>query len=509
MNQRTIDKTVMVLGDGETAVRLSKALNASGVDSYLLWAGSTPPQAIPEGIAVEISARLIALQGQVGDFTATVLTADKVARKQVGSLMVAFESRAEAVFDVACAPMHERVTTISDVEDAIKGERQIPKEVRTVVFLDRLDGASTPASSERQFNTILSFLDRGIKCYAMGCQMKVAGRNLELLYGRARDGGCVFFKSDFLSISFTQGRPLIRFEDLILHEEKEICADMVILAEDFIPGDSLPELREILGVETDKAGFMQADNVLRLPLQTNRRGVFAVGPSRSPVTRWDLDQEIPAAVSQVKELFAWAESFPCEEVMSFDIDACARCLTCFRSCPHCAIHFTNRPNFLALACQQCGICTAFCPNEAIELRDMEKDRIKALILDAAKRKVSDRGLVIVFACEKSGARILSSIPSDDALLRGIHWIQLPCGGTLRTQYLLDAIGSTSEIPERVLVLACHEDNCRSAMGTIKAKATVERVKSFLESVGWNQTKVDFISTASNEAGRIRKLLAAS
>jgi len=60
-----------------------------------------------------------------------------------------------------------------------------------------------------------------------------------------------------------------------------------------------------------------------------------------------------------------------------------------------------------------------------------------------------------------------------------------------------------------MVLACHEDNCRSGMGTIKARATVERVKSFLDSVGWNQTKIEFISTASNEAERIRKLLAAS
>jgi len=85
MNLRTIDKRVMVLGDGETAVRLSKALNTSGLDSYLLWAGGTPPEGIPEGIAVEPSARLVALQGQVGDFTATVLTADKVSRKQVGS----------------------------------------------------------------------------------------------------------------------------------------------------------------------------------------------------------------------------------------------------------------------------------------------------------------------------------------------------------------------------------------------------------------------------------------
>ena len=507
MNLPTIDKRVMVLGDGETAVRLSKALNTSGLDSYLLWAGGTPLEGIPEGIAVILSARLVALQGQVGDFTATILSSDQFIRKLAGSVMVAFESRTEPVFDVATAPMHEGVATLEDAEAILRGERQISGDVKTVVFLDRLDGASTPASSERQFNAILSFLDRGIKCYAIGCQMKVASRNLELLYGRARDGGCVFFKNDFLSISFTQGRPLIRFEDLILHEEKEICADMVILAENFMPGASLPELREILGVETDKAGFMQADNVLRLPLQTNRRGVFVVGPSRAPVTRWDLDQEIPAAVSQVKELFAWAESFPYEEVISFDIDACARCLTCFRSCPHGAIHFTNRPNFLALACQQCGICTAFCPNEAIELRDMEKDRIKGLI--ANERKGSDSAPVVVFACEKSGARILNSIPSEDTLLRRIRWIQLPCGGTLRTQYLLDAIGNASEIPERVMVLACHEDNCRSGMGTIKARATVERVKSFLDSVGWNQTKIEFISTASNEAERIRKLLAAS
>ncbi len=508
MSLRTIEKRVMVLGDGETAIRLSMALAASGMDAHLLWASDIPPETAPEGITLESSARLVALKGQVGDFTATILSSDKFIRKLVGSVIVAFESRAESVFDVAESPPHGSIITLSDAEAALRGEKQISEDVKTVVFLDRLDGASNPASSERQFNAILAFLDRGIKCYALGCQMKVAGRNLEILYGRARDGGCVFFKNDFLSLSFTQNRPFIRFEDLILHEEKGLTADLVILAENFLPGPSLSELKEILGVETDRDGFMQADNVLRLPLQTNRRGVFVVGPSRSPVTRWDLNQEIPAAVSQVKELFAWAESFPYEEVISFDIDACARCLTCFRSCPHRAIHFTNRPNFLALACQQCGICTSLCPNEAIELRDMEKDRIKGLILAAAGRKGSDSAPVVVFACEKSGARILKSIPSEDALLRRIRWIQLPCGGTLRTQYLLDAIGSASEIPEQVLVLACHEDNCRSGMGTIKAKGTVERVKSFLDSVGWNQTKVQFISTASNEAGRIRKLLTA-
>jgi coenzyme F420-reducing hydrogenase delta subunit len=137
---------------------------------------------------------------------------------------------------------------------------------------------------------------------------------------------------------------------------------------------------------------------------------------------------------------------------------------------------------------------------------MEKDRVSRLIIDAAGGEKAGAPLV-VFACEKSGARIIKSIPSGDALLEKMRWIELPCGGTLRTQYLLDAISRSPAIPERVVVLACHEDNCRSTIGTIKARGTVESVKSFLKSVGWDQTKVDFISTASNETARIRKLLA--
>ena len=61
--------------------------------------------------------------------------------------------------------------------------------------------------------------------------------------------------------------------------------------------------------------------------------------------------------------------------------------------------------------------------------------------------------------------------------------------------------------ERVLVVACHEDNCRSCHGSTSAHGRSGQVRGDLESLDLGADRVSFHSVAANESHRLVNILA--
>jgi coenzyme F420-reducing hydrogenase delta subunit/ferredoxin len=318
------------------------------------------------------------------------------------------------------------------------------------------------------------------------------------MYGLVRNSGCLISKTNGeVNIGTTSASPTVRIFDEVLYEELTLNADMIIVGEGHSASKELDRLCDLLSLEKGPAGFLQADNVLRSPCLTNRKGILAVGPSVQPMSRWDREQSIKATSVEIHGLYKWLLHSDHPETVEYNQGNCAFCLTCYRACPHGAIHFTNRPFFLNLACQQCGICTSACPGEAlrlIEYKDINTGSSKDL---HATHEEKSMGSIMAFACKKSAAAVLSNWDKKDTSLPPVKWSEVPCAGIIKLTDIMDALSAGDAIAG-VLVLACHEGNCRSGDGTLLAKKLVVSAKEILDKIGCEKGVVEYISTAPND-----------
>ncbi|MEJ2102876.1 MAG: 4Fe-4S binding protein, partial [Desulfobacterales bacterium] len=145
-----------------------------------------------------------------------------------------------------------------------------------------------------------------------------------------------------------------------------LTPDLFVVDETVIPSGYLSELARVMQLDTDQLGFVQTENVHRLTVSTNCRGIFAVGPSRAVMSAADAAVDAANAVEAVIRLQSGAPDIPSYRA-EIDTGQCIACLTCFRLCPYKAVLRGHRMSVLTDACEGCGICAAECPRGAIAM----------------------------------------------------------------------------------------------------------------------------------------------
>jgi heterodisulfide reductase subunit A len=90
---------------------------------------------------------------------------------------------------------------------------------------------------------------------------------------------------------------IIRYEDTRTREVKEAEFELVILSQALVPSQSTKPLANILGISTDKYGFIRIPDRLRAPVDTTKPGIFAIGYCQQP-------QDIPDSVAQASSAAA-------------------------------------------------------------------------------------------------------------------------------------------------------------------------------------------------------------
>ncbi|MCP5117494.1 MAG: CoB--CoM heterodisulfide reductase iron-sulfur subunit A family protein, partial [bacterium] len=99
---------------------------------------------------------------------------------------------------------------------------------------------------------------------------------------------------DEQSATYIRGRPSkidrvaeddtleIFVEDTLLHQQKRIPADLVVLSVAAAPNDGARKLADILGIETDLYGFIAREDAAISAVETSRDGVFVCGSAVGP-----------------------------------------------------------------------------------------------------------------------------------------------------------------------------------------------------------------------------------
>jgi coenzyme F420-reducing hydrogenase delta subunit/Pyruvate/2-oxoacid:ferredoxin oxidoreductase delta subunit len=503
----------LVIGSGGCAAQVTEMLVSGGARVVVAGTGEEVSNELrvlatgsgSENVELLAPARLDSCRGFVGNFEVLIAVNRQPVRRQVASIVIAEEAPRHANFERYGLRPSPRVRSLSDITKAVeekRGQISADYEGRTVLFLDGLAGEGTPFIFAEILRNVLAIQALPGACTTvLTTNLKVAADGLETLYRKAKEAGTLFFKlTDSLPTLRQQkdGGAAVTFEDETTGHTYSLKPDVTVVDERCLPSESMKHLVSKLDLHTDGHGFLQAANVHRTNVLTNRRGILVCGLSRGPKGPADIAADAAEAVNAVCNGHCFQQK-PAAVAASIDTGQCIRCLTCHRLCPHRSIRKGAKMEVNADACEGCGICAAECPREAIALDQGEAGR------QASPDDLKDSaGALVAFCCTRSAARAKELAEHNGlALPQQLKIVEVPCAGALSTRHILAAL--TADVGG-VLVLTCHAGNCHSETGYAYARRRVALLSEQLQSLGTIAERIEIRSLAANMAAEFAEIV---
>lgn len=504
---------ICVLGNTACAWETANRLGRAGMEVVLATAdeaqdprdggnraGQSPPVQTLSG------ARLTACSGQIGQFDLVFACRGHSVRQTVAAVVLAESDErcpSEALPGLRLAA---NVMPISAFLNAGCRPPAGAAPWKQVAFLNGLQAESHPAMSGSIMRAALRLqAELAVPCCVLTRNLKVAGEGLEALSREARSAGVQFFKFTASGPTLLQeqdGSVRLQFVDDPTGKTFLLAPDLVVVDETVRPSALAVELGQVLGLESDPLGFPQGDNVHRLPVATNRRGIVVAGPARAVGT--DAAVEASNAVIEVLGALAALGAGDRSTAARIETGSCIRCLTCLRVCPYRAVALDGRPQVLPDACERCGLCAAECPREAIRIAGLERADLRARIA-AATESPADGPRIVAFACRRSaGPALREAAVGLGPRAAALNLVEVPCAGSLAPEIVLSAFRQGAD---GVLVLACHPDNCHSRHGNQLARRRMDLAASFLAGCGAGTGRLVFRTLASNMPAEAASLVA--
>jgi len=493
---------VMIFGSGTCAQKIATNLAEGGIE-VCLSAVEAPrsERKVHHRIQWLVGAELLHCRGFAGSYQLRMDSNRGTTQKTVPAIVVAESDRRSPNFEPYGLKPGSRVMAISDLEDRLR--RSTPSALfetqSNIAFLAGWQNDSTPSVARRMLDACLCLQNQtGINAYFLTGNLKVAADGSEARVHQAKENGAVFLKftNDYPAIGQPTDAPFtIDYRDELTRETYRLTADWIVVDETIGPDHDLKKLIKKLKIDGDGLGFAQADNVRRLSNLTNRRGIFVAGGSRDILS----DSEKLADADQVSmRVLALLNQLDTEALPEVTIiqGRCARCLTCYRLCPHGAIDIGRHISVVNAACQSCGICVAGCPGRAIEMEGLHVDaQIQRLTRPPASEPSHETPRIAVFGCARSAGRArelmrMAGLP----LPAGVRFIEVPCGGSVAGRHLLGALETGAD---GVMLCTCHPGNCQAETGNQVARMRAQASQTLLAAAGVNAQRLKITSVAAN------------
>jgi len=230
--------------------------------------------------------------------------------------------------------------------------------------------------------------------------------------------------------------------------------------------------------------------------RTARNGLYIIGALRGTAPGKERRVEVAAVAADLHDRLTQGRAVP---VPSVRHTLCASCLTCVRVCAHGVPHYGPEAIECApAACVACGMCAAECPAEAIAPPGWSNPELIAG-LEAGLAKAGSPKIVL-FACGQSGAQAFAQLCREGhEWPEGLLLYPVPCAGRVGMQLIMKALSSGAD---GVMVAGCHDGNCRSVSGNLRARLRVGEAAQTLEQLGLGPERVDFLHLASNQPRRL-------
>jgi quinone-modifying oxidoreductase subunit QmoB len=495
----------LVLGNGPCALQTAKLLANQGLGVMVanreqsLACPEELVQAVSNNPAVELlmGYRLETLTRQVGQFEACLVKSGAPERRLVSSIVVAEENNRVSNAALYGLQSNARTLSLTLFRQQLSNDASKLKD-KNVAFLSGLykETNAIVAGEALQGALVLQQV-AGAQGYFFTTNLKVAAKGLEKKYHDAKAAGCLFFKFSQTNPEINSdrnGAATIEFEDEVNGVDYCLTPDLFVVDETLIPSGYLSELARVMQLDTDQLGFVQTENVHRLTVSTNCRGIFAVGPSRAVMSAADAAVDAANAVEAVIRLQSGAPDIPSYRA-EIDTGQCIACLTCFRLCPYKAVLRGHRMSVLTDACEGCGICAAECPRGAIAMDGMGGKVDQKIGKLAAEKKTDGVPTIMLFCCSRSAYRAGSLAAClEYQLPEGLTTIVVPCAGGISIQHLLATFRGGAD---GVMVMTCHADNCHSENGNAHARRRIELLSGKLPQMGVPPERLEIHNLAAN------------
>lgn len=497
-----MSQSALILGDGPAALRVAEGLCEDGVQVRIATPGDAAVFGAPaDGAEVLPKAAVQSCRYVDGNYRVGLHTAGESRRIRTDHIVVAMESLRVPCFVPYGLEPSPRVISLSQAVAGLP-EAVVPDmegSELTVLFLLGLVQESHPVLAAEAMRCALDFQQHaGARCVIMTGNLKVAADRLESLYHDCRNQGVFFVKRTRPPRDILQeesGVVNLSYHDEVTRERFSVRADVTVVDEAVVPSPALAQLAETLELETDRSGFLQADNVHRLPVLTNRKNVWVAGPSRAVSDANAVHRDV-AWIAQTAARQRTEDLQTPDDRARIDTGLCVRCLTCFRLCPYRAVTIGSRMDIDPHRCERCGICMAECPAVAIQIPGLEPESVhQALAESSGAGGAESSPEIVAFGCSRSAMRAQEMISGlGKTLPAGLRIFEVPCAGSVSTRHILTALISGVD---GVLLLHCHPDNCHSGSGNRLAVQRVDRLRKMAVAIGLDPDRILSIALASN------------
>jgi heterodisulfide reductase subunit A1 len=194
-----------------------------------------------------------------------------------------------------------------------------------------------------------------------------------------------------LGVKFVRGRPaeviekpdkslIVRIEDTLNQEIKELPADIIVLSTAMVPSEGTRKIASILNVSQDENGFIKERHSKLKPVDSSIDGIFVCGTAQSPKDVTDTIAQAGLAAVRARAFITDSPKALPNEIPTFNRLLCTSCGECLK-CPFEALTSKESGRIVIdpLICMGCGYCTELCQNGAIQIAGFTKTQLKAEI----------------------------------------------------------------------------------------------------------------------------------
>jgi len=420
---------VLVIGGGISGMKSALALANMGVKSYLIekdkklggrlkhlytmFPSDIKSKDILEPLIKEVKknklisvmtgAKLIDIDGFIGNYKGTVKHETKKKNLEFGTIVVATGFKEIDLEGQYQYGLNSNILSQTELEEKIKnGElKKIPKNVVIINCAGAMDekrpyccriGCGVSIKNAK----LISEKYPGVKIWLLYRDMRVFGKEEEEYYSdvlKNHHVTVIRYPNDKKpSVKLDKKNPkdgpmTIKVYDDILSEEMTLQADLIILTVN-TEGEVLTEsLKNMLKIPADAAGFFLEAHAKIRPLDFATDGIYLCGAAHFPKNLVDSIAQAEGAASRAAIPIMQERMKGEGQVAEVNEELCSGCQTCEGICPYTAIEVIprqNDPDHLVAKvnralCKGCGACASACPSGAIEQKGFKNKQIRVMV----------------------------------------------------------------------------------------------------------------------------------